>query len=141
MGPYFGTPGERSFEGSRVHGKNVQDAMHFAVAWIFNPEYCPDVSQHTSLPIQETCVKHASELIDAAVNYKTIWDFMILLQQKRKRATAERDPDGTIRFRYANQSRSDMCIADHFISAPTDPEQLSEIVSSGAGFNLDELLR
>src|SRR2546425_8005239 len=54
--------------------KKAQDGVHFAIWWIF--QHCPYTVQQRPFATQGDAYLQAHELLEAAMNYSTVWDFM-----------------------------------------------------------------
>jgi len=101
----------------QVASKNGQDGMHFAVQWIF--KYCRPPIGGLIHKTSDQVYHQAHELHERAMDYSMVWDLLTMVW--RERATAEREADGTIVIRYANQLAADGEVADRFIGTSDDP--------------------
>jgi len=97
--------------------KNGQDGMHFAMQWIF--KYCPSLMSECTYRTCDQIYRQAHDLHESAMDYSMVWDLLAMVW--RKRAITVREPDGTIRVKYANQLVADGEIADRFIGTSDTP--------------------
>jgi hypothetical protein len=97
--------------------KNGQSGMHFAVQWIF--KHCPPPLGGPTYKTGDQVYRQAHDLHEKAMDYSMVWDLMTMVW--RRRATAEREADGTIRIQYANQLATDSEVADRFMGTSDDP--------------------
>lgn len=97
--------------------KNGQTGMHFAVQWIF--KHCPLPMGGLAHKTSNQIYRQAHDLHEKAMDYSRVWDLLTMVW--RERATAEREADGTIIVRYANQLATDGEVADRFIGTSDNP--------------------
>ena len=113
-----------SFEASAAsqnifeHGllsKNAQDGIDFAIQWVY--KYCP--SQQTNrITLQSKLLKQARALLEQAIEYSRVWDFMNLLF--RDICKAELENDKKIVVEYRDDYRSNKDIINRFLNIPDD---------------------
>lgn len=103
--------------------KSGQDAMQFAVIWIY--QHCPLASPKTNLGMLKDAYVQAGQLHEAAMRYSNVWDLMALLQ--RGRAVGEVEGDGIVRLRFSNSEAEDVEVASYLVAPPDDPSLRDDI--------------
>jgi len=105
--------GAGSFE---VLAKLAQDALHFAVLWIF--KYCKPPTAKGSYANNDQLYLLMHDILMQARSYSTVWDIMSLL--RRGSAEAVSDQNGTIRIEPIGLLVPDGEVADNVIGIPDD---------------------
>lgn len=111
--------------------KNGQNGMHFAVQWIF--KHCPPPMGGLAHKTSDQVYRQAHDLHERAMDYSMVWDLLTMVW--RGRATAEREADGTIVIRYANQPAADGEVADRFIGTSDNPSIGADSLHPGINQN------
>ncbi len=102
--------------------KKAQDAMNFAIPWIM--KRCPQ-SGEPDLSLKDDAYELCWPLLNGAIEYSQVWDFLALLF--RDRVIGEWEAPNKVHVRYADPLASGFDVAGRVVTAP-DPPGIAELV-------------
>ena len=95
--------------------KNAQDGIDFAIQWI--SKYCPS-QKPLKVILKPKLLSQAKTLLEQAMEYSRVWDFMNLLF--RDMCKAEIENNKKIIVEYSDGYRSNKDIINRFLNIPDD---------------------
>lgn len=99
------------------HAKHGQDALHFAVLWIY--KNCPNTQvNHLMIKENENYYMEAHKLFEMAINYSMIWDFMTALHKSRYYIVDYQN--NVVKFKAIEALERDHDLADSFMRFSSD---------------------
>lgn len=99
--------------------KQVQDASHFAMKWIY--EHCKENSAYRERAYKAQSHIELFSVVQTAIEYSKAWDFMSMA--RREWLTLKELSDSQIILKYANEELSRYEAADHILGAPDVPDK------------------
>lgn len=116
--------------------KNAQDGIDFAVQWIY--KYCRNGHSHNLPRLRPRLLNQARQLLDKAMDYSSIWDYMNLIH--RDMCQANIDDVNTITLEMSDNYKLENDIINRFLNVVDTEDDIDTALDSFFETNPQELI-